>query len=256
MSNDVHSAATKGYTLEAPTYERGRPEYPTELTGWLRTKLGLRENKRVVDVGAGTGKFTKLLLTTGAEVFAAEPVNAMRLQLARLGGVQVLPTTAQSLPLDDASIDAIVCAQAFHWFATTEVLDEFARVLKPGGHVGLIWNVRDESHDWVKRITEIITPFEGDAPRYYKGDWKKPFPHPAFSALEETEIPYEHVGSPQEVIIDRFMSVSFLAALPEKEKAGVRKDLEMLIEEHPALKGKSVVAFPYRTVAFDCVRAG
>jgi SAM-dependent methyltransferase len=254
MSPDIHSAASKGYTLEATRYARGRPEYPTELSSWLTSSLHLGPNKRVVDVGAGTGKFTRLLLATGASVVGVEPIEAMRRELARLPNVEVLSGTAQHLPLPDASADAIVCAQAFHWFAQTEVLDEFERVLKPGGRLGLVWNVRDESFDWVKRITDIITPFEGDAPRFYKGDWKKPFPHAAFTALEETAFTYEHEGTPEEVIIDRFMSVSFLAVLPADQKASVRSELEDLIASHPALVGKEVVKFPYKTVAFHCRR--
>jgi ubiquinone/menaquinone biosynthesis C-methylase UbiE len=254
MPPDIHSAASKGYSLEASRYERGRPEYPTELSSWLTSTLGLGPNKRAVDVGAGTGKFTRLLLATRASVVGVEPIEAMRHELARLPNVEVLSGTAQHLPLPDASADAIVCAQAFHWFAQSEVLDEFARVLKPGGRLGLVWNVRDESFDWVKRITDIITPFEGDAPRFYKGDWKKPFPHPAFTALQETAFKYEHEGTPEEVIIDRFMSVSFLAVLPPDEKAGVRSELEDLIASHPELAGQGVVKFPYKTVAFHCRR--
>jgi ubiquinone/menaquinone biosynthesis C-methylase UbiE len=254
MPADIHSAASKGYSLEAARYERGRPEYPAGLSSWLTSTLELGPNKRVVDVGAGTGKFTRLLVATGANVVGIEPVEAMRQELARLPNVEVVLGTAQHLPLADASADAIVCAQAFHWFAQTEVLDEFARVLKPGAWLGLVWNVRDESFDWVKRITEIITPFEGDAPRFYKGDWKQPFPHPAFTALAETAFKYEHEGTPEEVIIDRFMSVSFLAVLPPDEKAKVRSQLDDLIATDPALVGRDVVKFPYRTVAFHCLR--
>jgi SAM-dependent methyltransferase len=250
----VHTAASEGFAKEAATYSRGRPEYPHALQGWLRETLGLAPGQRVADVGAGTGKFCKLLTPTGADVVAVEPVAEMRSEAAKLGGVQVLDGTAQSIPLLGESLDAIVCAQAFHWFAHSEVLDEFARVLKPGGRVGLVWNVRDESVDWVRRITELITPYEGDAPRFYKGDWKKPFPHARFGALRESAFAHEHVGSPQQVVIDRFMSVSFIAALPQVENERVRGELEKLVATHPALKGREVVSFPYRTVAFDCVR--
>jgi SAM-dependent methyltransferase len=121
----------------------------------------------VADVGAGTGKFTPLLAATGADVIAIEPVDAMRAQIvARQPTVRALPGTAQALGLPGASLDAIVCAQAFHWFADRAALDEFARVLKPGARLGLVWNVRDESVDWVAALTRIMTPYEGDAPRF------------------------------------------------------------------------------------------
>lgn len=252
--DDVHSAASEGYKLEAKTYERGRPEYPAGLNAWLTQTLKLAPGTTVVDVGAGTGKFTKLLQATGAAVIAVEPVDPMREQLAKLAGVRAMAGTAQQLPLSNTSADAITCAQAFHWFAQAKTLDEFARVLKSGGHLGLVWNVRDESVDWVAEITRLITPLEGDAPRFYKGDWRKPFPHPAFTALEEAHFSYEHTGPPHEVIIDRFMSVSFIAAAPQAERDRIQASLGKLIDTHESLRGKSVVSFPYRTVAYHSVR--
>jgi SAM-dependent methyltransferase len=252
---DIHGAALQGFSREAATYGRGRPEYPAELAGWLASTLRLAPGCTVADVGAGTGKFTKLVAATGARTIAVEPVAAMRAQLAALAGVQAVDGTAQALPLKDASLDAIVCAQAFHWFARTEVLDEFARVLRPGGRLGLVWNVRDESVDWVARITRLITPYEGDAPRFYKGDWRRPFPHPAFTPLAQARFEYEHVGPPQQVIVDRFMSVSFIAALAPAQQALVRAGLEELIATHPALRGQATIRFPYSTLAFHCARA-
>jgi ubiquinone/menaquinone biosynthesis C-methylase UbiE len=253
MAN-VHSAAQQGYAKEAASYERGRPEYPQALRDWLASTLALGPGRTVVDVGAGTGKFSRLLLATGANTIGVEPVDEMRAQLSKLQGIEALAGTAQSLPLPDASTDAIVCAQSFHWFAGTPALDEFARVLRPGGHLGLIWNVRDESVDWVARITEIITPYEGDAPRFYKGDWRKPFPHPRFNALEESSFPHEHVGPPHVVVIERFMSVSFIASQPADVNAAIRRELEQLVATHPTLRGRETVSFPYRTLAFHCSR--
>ncbi len=251
--NPLHNAAQQGYTLAAGTYAKGRPEYPAELLPWLGSALGLAHRKTVVDVGAGTGKFTRLLLQTGSQVLALEPVEAMRAELQRgLPAVAALAGTAQAMPLPAASADALVCAQAFHWFASAESLAEMHRVLRPGGRLGLVWNVRDESVDWVAEITRIITPFEGDAPRYYKGDWRHAFAAAPFSALQLTALPHQHVGTLQEVILDRFLSVSFIAALPADQKAGVARQLQDLIDTHPALRGRAELAFPYRTEAFCC----
>jgi len=251
----IHHAAAQGFSSQADTYARGRPDYPTELDAWLRDALGLGPGKTVADVGAGTGKFSLLLARTGAEVIAVEPVAAMRAQLAAaLPSVQVLEGTAEALPLADASVDAVVCAQAFHWFANPASVAEFRRVLRPGGKLGLVWNVRDESVDWVARLTAIMTPHEGDAPRFYKGDWKRVFPAEGFGPLELSSLPYEHVGPPQQVIVDRVMSVSFIAALPPAQQDAVRAQLDRLIASHPELAGRDTVAFPYRTEAYCCTR--
>jgi SAM-dependent methyltransferase len=254
--SDVHSAAQGGYAAEAGRYAKGRPEYPAALKGWLTGELSLGPGRKVLDLGAGTGKFTKLLLETGADVCAVEPVAAMREQLAaKLLGVEVLEGRAQAIPLPNESVDAIVCAQAFHWFASVEALEEMHRVLKPGGKLGLVWNVRDESVDWMAAVTAIITPFEGDAPRYYKGDWYKPFElFDGFGPLELQSFPHEHVGPPSQVILDRFLSVSFIAALDDAAKAGVAAQLQDLIDHHPDLRGKETVAAPYRTEAFIAKR--
>ncbi len=252
---EIHAAAQKGFSTEAQAYVRGRPEYPVEVLAWLAGELGIAPGKLVIDLGAGTGKFTKLLAQTGADITAVEPVDAMRTQLTQsLPGVRALAGQADAMPLETASADVVVCAQAFHWFATEAALAEIHRVLKPGGKLGLVWNVRDESVDWVKAITDIITPFEGDAPRFYKGDWRKPFASRYFSAPEPTVFTYQHVGSAQEVILDRFLSVSFIAALPSPEKAKVAGQLHALIASHPALRGQDTISFPYRTEAYCCKR--
>ena len=253
MTDALHPAAAQGFAREAATYARGRPEYPAAISAWLTKSLGIGPGSRVVDVGAGTGKFTRLLVAAGATVSAIEPVEAMRDELAhRLPDVTVLGGTAQALPLPDACVDAIVCAQAFHWFATVEALAEFRRVLKPGGRLGLVWNVRDESVDWVTEITRIISPLEGDAPRFHTGKWRQPFASGLFTPPALTALLHTHTGSVEEVILDRFMSVSFIAAAPEAARAQVHARLAHLAATHPALAGRSAIAFPYRTEAYCC----
>ena len=116
---EVHTAALQGFSAEAQTYARGRPEYPPEILHWLAAALGVAASTIVVDLGAVTGKFTKLLVPTGADLIAVEPVEAIRAQLAEsLPGVRVVAGSAEAVPLKTASADVLVCAQAFHWFAT------------------------------------------------------------------------------------------------------------------------------------------
>lgn len=251
----VHTSAQQGFSTQAVTYAQGRPDYPRQLTGWLADTLHIDALSSVIDLGAGTGKFTRLLSTLAPTLIAVEPVAAMGAQLTKLlPDVRLVNGTAESIPLPAASADAVVCAQAFHWFSTETALAEIHRVLKPGGRLGLVWNVRDESVDWVAAITDIITPYEGDTPRFHTGHWREAFTGEYFSEPEMTCFPYSHVGSPQEVIMDRFLSVSFIAALPEASKAVVTAQLQALIDTHPSLKGRDTVAFPYQTQAYVCHR--
>ncbi|KAF2407104.1 Methyltransferase domain-containing protein [Pseudomonas antarctica] len=251
----VHASAQQGFSTQAVTYAQGRPGYPRQLTGWLTDALHIDAQSTVIDLGAGTGKFTRLLSALAPTLVAVEPVEAMGAQLSKLlPDVHLVNGTAESIPLEAGVADAVVCAQAFHWFCTKAALAEIHRVLKPDGRLGLVWNVRDESVDWVAAITDIITPYEGDTPRFHTGQWREAFTGEYFSAPEMTCFAYQHVGSPQEVIMDRFLSVSFIAVLPAAAKAAVTAQLRALIDTHPALRGRDTVAFPYQTQAYLCHR--
>jgi SAM-dependent methyltransferase len=253
----VHAAAAAGFQAAADTYAAARPEYPAALDGWLKHTLGLGPARRAVDLGAGTGKFTGRLVETGASVTAIEPVAAMRAKLAAAHpGVEALEGTAEAMPLADASVDAVVCAQAFHWFATEAALAEIRRVLKPGGVLGLVWNVRDESVDWVAALTAVIDRYQGDAPRYASGAWRKVFPAEGFSALEEARFDNPQVGPVETVVVDRLRSTSFIAAASPEVQAEIIGAIRAIVDTHPALAGKEVVAFPYRTSAFHCRKLG
>jgi SAM-dependent methyltransferase len=251
----IHRLAAEGFTAGAATYVAGRPEYPPEIEAWLAHDLGLGGGKTALDLAAGTGKFSPRLLATGATVVAVEPVQAMLDQLIRqYPEVHARSGSAQHIPLDDMSVDAVVCAQSFHWFATSEALHEIHRVLKPGGALGLVWNVRDESAPWVAALTPIMKPFEGDAPRYHSGKWRKLFPAEGFTALREKRFANTHTGPPEQVIIDRILSVSFMAALPPDQREKVTSQLREVIATYPELAGKSQVTFPYETLACVCTR--
>jgi len=251
----VHKAAQVGFSTQAGTYTQGRPDYPQEISNWLTDTLGIDGQSVVADLGAGTGKFSRLLVPLAQEVIGIEPVQAMRLEFAQtLPGVRVLEGTAQDIPLADGTVDAVLCAQAFHWFANSAALAQIHRVLKPGGRLGLVWNVRDESVDWVAEITRIITPYEGDTPRFHTGEWRRPFDGQLFSQPQVTCLPYSHTGPAETVIMNRFLSVSFIAALPDADKARVTEQLRELIHTHPALRGRDSIDFPYQTQAYVCQR--
>jgi SAM-dependent methyltransferase len=249
----IHRTAQDGFSAGAATYAAGRPDYPQEIRSWLVDELGLESGKSALDLAAGTGKFTFYVLATGASVVAVEPVDAMREQLVqRFPGIDARSGSAQHIPLEDDSVDAVVCAQAFHWFATAEAVREIGRVLRPGGAFGLVWNVRDDRVPWVREMGRIMKPFEGDTPRFSSQQWRNVFPAKGFGPLRETQFSHSHVGAPGKVIIDRIMSVSFMAALPPNEQEKVKARLREVIAEYPEIAGKDEVSFPYRTLACVC----
>ena len=162
--------------------------------------------------------------------------------------------TAAALPVADSALDAVLCAQAFHWFANVAALAEIRRVLKIGGRLGLIWNVRDEQVGWVAQLTKLMAPYESDAPRHESGRWREVFPAEGFSPLIERVFAHAHVGPPERVIVDRVLSTSFIAALPAGERQSVAERVRALIAATPQLAGRETVAYPYVTRAYACVR--
>jgi SAM-dependent methyltransferase len=252
MTN-IHPTAAEGYGQAADVYARGRPGFPPEALDWLRTDLQLAPGTSVLELGAGTGKFTQLLAQTGASVTAVEPVAAMLARLTSgLPGIHALQARAQEVPVAAASMDAVVCAQSFHWFATPDTLAEIRRVLKPGGTLGLAWNVRDASVSWVAELERIVNRHEGDAPRYYDGEWRQVFPAPGFGPFLHRTVAHVHSGSAEHVIVDRAASVSFIAALPEEARRQVLDEVREFIAATPELAGQATVGLPYVTNLYWC----
>ncbi len=244
----VHPSARRGFGSAADAYERGRPGYPADAVAWLVECLGVGPGATVVDLAAGTGKLTRLLVPTGATVIAVEPVDPMRARLAAaLPGVEALAGLAERIPLVNGAADAITVAQAFHWFATDEALAEIARVLRPGGRLGLVWNLRDQDEPLHRAISEILEPLRGDEPSVYSGRWRRALEgSPLFGPIEERRFGYE-----QELDADglaaRFGSVSFVAALPDERRAEVHERLR-------ALAGDGVIRLLYTTSVYVAAR--
>jgi SAM-dependent methyltransferase len=226
------------------SYERARPDYPAGGVEWLRERLGLGPGRTVVDLAAGTGKLTRMLVPTGATVIAIEPVDEMRAQLERaVPDAQALAGVAERMPLPDDSADAVTAAQAFHWFASDESLDEIARVLRPSGALGLIWNTRDEADPLQKRISELIEPKRGDEQTHVGEGWRAVVDrHPRFGPVEERHFSHEQVLDTDD-LVERVRSVSFVAVLPEPEQAEV-------LDRVRELAGEGPVRLPYVTKAY------
>src|SRR5437762_9625923 len=130
------------FGFRAAEYDRYRPGYPAEAVQWL---VGRPPPARVLDVGAGTGRLSVAATALGHDVLAVEPDDAMRaVAEAALPG-RTVAGTAEDLPLPDASYDAVVAGQAYHWFDRDRALPEIARVLSAGGALGVVWNIRDDT---------------------------------------------------------------------------------------------------------------
>lgn len=231
----INRIAAVGFEHGADAYERGRPGYPPAAVEWLAGRLGLGPGRTVVDLGAGTGKLTRLLLATGATVVAIEPVAAMRAVLAQLTPtVEVLDGTAESMPLGDGSVDAVTAAQAFHWFASEAALSEIRRVLRAGRHLGLMWNNRDLSQPLQAALHQVVRTLRGGAPEHRTGAWRQAIEQTSSFSLRAEH----HVPNTQELdsdgLVDRVVSTSFVAALPDTERERVAAEVRRLAATQPA----------------------
>lgn len=252
---DVHKSARVGFARDVGAYADGRPSYPGEVSTWLRDDLGLGVGKLAVDLGAGTGKFIPVILGSGARAVAVEPSNAMLRFMSRLfKDVDLIAGSAFRIPLPDCYADAVVCAQSFHWFGVDQASGEVQRVLKLGGGLGLVWNVRDESVKWVREISDVIDPYVGETPRFRRFRWSQMLARHGFSPITRRTFKYLHVGSPDDVILKRVLSISFIASLEADKKAEVVEKLMRIIRNTPALNGGRSIGFPYITRAYSCRR--
>jgi SAM-dependent methyltransferase len=216
---DVHPVAAAGFGAAADVYERARPSYPDDAVAWLVEQAAIGPPSTVVDVGAGTGKLTRLLVATGARVLAVEPLGEMRNRLRELvPRAEALDGTAEALPLGDSSVDAITVAQAFHWFDPTRALPELHRVLRPGGALVLIWNSRDLDDPLQRGLEDLLTPYRNELIAQSYGVWRPPLDEsPLFAPLREARFPYAQQLT-ADGLVERAESTSFVAALPEDER--------------------------------------
>jgi SAM-dependent methyltransferase len=174
-------------------------------------------------------------------IVAIEPVDVMRTALARTApNAEIVDAIAEDLPLSGDSVDAAVAAQAFHWFDGERALGELARVMRPGSGLALVWNVRDETVPWIMRLTELIEPYRGDTPSHRSMRWKETFGSVAsFEPLRLRSFPYLHATT-REGTVARILSISFIAALPDDEKARVADEVRRIVPGED-------VSFAYRT---------
>jgi SAM-dependent methyltransferase len=229
----MHEAAATGFARAPELYERARPGYPPVAVAWLARRLGLGPGRRVLDLAAGTGKLSRPLAATGADVVAVEPLAGMR---ARIGaGIEALEGTAEAIPLPDAAVDAVTVAQAFHWFDGPAALAEIHRVLRPRGALALIWNRRPLEDPLQAAIERIIAPHRGTVPAHRGGTWREAFAGTTlFGPLEEHTFANEQPAD-AEALAGRVGSISFIAALPGDRRAAVLAEVRALAGDPPGV---------------------
>jgi SAM-dependent methyltransferase len=225
----------------ADAYERGRPTYPAEAVRWM---LG-EEPLTVLELGAGTGKLTRVMADLGHDVHATDPDAAMLQILEQeVPGVPTARAGAEEIPLGNGSVDAVIAAQAFHWFDLDKALPEIARVLRPGGRLCLVWNTRNEKIPWVRRLGGIIGTQE---------QLRDPAESLIFSELfgfvEDREFTHWQTID-RKSIQDLVLSRSNIAVLGERERAAKLAEVLAFYNEYG--RGMDGMQLPYVT---RCYRA-
>jgi SAM-dependent methyltransferase len=242
----------EGYTAEqaasfgaaAAEYERSRPTYPEAVVEWIVPPAA----RAAADVGAGTGKLTRALRERRLEVAAVEPSDGMRATLeAELPEVRALAGSGERLPLPDASVDLVTYAQAWHWVDEAAALAEAARVLRPGGRLACVWNLRDDDSGWMRELAELIGRFGSNTvvERDFAFGGR-------FGATERLTFSWARPMT-GERLVELLASRSYVIVAPEDERQQFFAAVRDLVATHPDLAGRESFEMPYMT---RCFRAG
>jgi SAM-dependent methyltransferase len=233
------SAYAQSFGTEAERYHRLRPTYPA---GAIDFVLSGRAVSRILDLGAGTGKLTESLVGRTESVVAVEPDPAMRAKLTEsLPTVEALAGSAEAIPLPDSSVDAIVVGQAFHWFPRPIADQELARVLKPGGVVGLLWNFPDRNVEWIPKIYQATR--EPETPWSYR---YSDLDEALFTPAEKYEEDWVFEIPGEQALIELARTWSWVIAQSPAERDAIEERLRILRSQYAELQAP-VFRFPQRT---------
>jgi SAM-dependent methyltransferase len=243
---DELKARGRSFGTVASGYAALRPTYPADAVEFL---LGPDSSpRRVLDLGAGTGLLSEVVRDLGHEVLAVDPSAEMLAQLRdRLPGVRAVVGSAESLPTDDGSVDAVVAGQAAHWFEPGDAAREIRRVLRPGGVLGLIWNSRDERVPWVAALgAALAAEARGhEADQGVVDDFAAALS--ADVAVTESEVVQRL--TPEEVVAG-IATRSYVAVMDADRRADFLAGLRQLLADHPDTRGRQELDLPYVTRAY------
>lgn len=234
----VHPHAN-AFDQAAEDYELGRPGYPDALLDWIEARYALSAGDTVVDLGAGTGKLTRLLVRSPAHVVAVEPMPQMRVVLAReLPDTELVDGTAEAMPLPDRSARLVACGQSFRWFANEAALTEIGRVLDSGGELLLVFNGEASTTSAVqRRVTELLALADTETSEKKPGrNWRDVIATDArFAIIEEDELANPHVVDLAGLVARLNSSSQFTRLAPGRQEELVAELDELLVDGHADL---------------------
>jgi len=229
----------------AEAYQQARPSYPSPAVRWL---LDAAPGREVLDLAAGTGKLTRVIADHGCAVTAVEPLGEMRAQLEHAyPAVTALAGSAEQIPLDDDSVDAVLVGQAFHWFDPDRALAEIRRVLRPWGVLGLLWNIRDDSIGWVAELSSSLAVGHDVLSQVDGADWAPVESHPGFAQLERRDFPNPTPFDAARLVTWAASTSHFATMPPDRREATLRQVHDFALR-HPGLGDDDHFTMPFVTV--------